>query len=89
MSHYLVCYDIANPKRLGRVHRRIVKHAVFIQLSVYYLRGNRQALEALLDDLREVIDEHHDDVRAYSVRPLSEALQVGCSWVPEGIGWYE
>lgn len=89
MTHYLVCYDIANPKRLGRVHRRILKHAVFVQLSVYYLQGNERALAALLADLQEVIDEDYDDVRAYAVRPLSEAVHIGCPWVPEGIGWYE
>lgn len=89
MAHYLVCYDIADPKRLGRVHRRIVKHAMFVQLSVYYLQGDRQVLEALLEDLREVIDEGCDDVRAYPVRQLSGALQIGCSWLPEGIVIFE
>ncbi|MEX0618075.1 MAG: CRISPR-associated endonuclease Cas2 [Pseudohongiellaceae bacterium] len=89
MAHYLVCYDIADPRRLGRVHRRIIKHAMFIQLSVYYLQGDRQALEALLNDLQDVIDEGYDDVRAYAVRPLSDALQIGCPWLPEGIGLFE
>lgn len=89
MACYLICYDIADPRRLGRVHRRIVKHAMFIQRSVYYLHGNRQALAALLNDLQEVIDEGYDDVRAYSIRPLTEAMQIGCSWLPEGIGLFE
>ena len=89
MTHYLVCYDITDPKRLGRVHRRIVKHALFIQLSVYYLHGNQTALEALLDDLQDVINEGYDDVRAYTVRPLSDALQIGIPWIPEGIGLFE
>lgn len=89
MAHYLVCYDIADPKRLRRVHRRIVKHAIFIQYSVYYLQGDRKALEALLNDLQDVIDEGRDDVRAYSARPLSDALQIGRSWLPDGIGLFE
>lgn len=89
MGHYLVCYDIADQRRLARVHRRVLKHAIFIQYSVYYLQGNKKALSALLDDLQDVIDERYDDVRAYSVRPLSEALQIGNSWLPEGIGLFE
>ena len=89
MAHYLVCYDIADPSRLRRVHRRIVKHAIFIQLSVYYLQGKRQDLEALLIDLQDVIDESVDDVRAYKVGPVSDALQIGCSYLPDGIGLYE
>jgi CRISPR-associated protein Cas2 len=83
MPHYLICYDIANPKRLGRVHRRTVKHALFVQYSIYYLEGDRLNLQALLDDLRDVIDEKEDDVRAYTVSPISDAIQIGRSWLPE------
>ena len=89
MAHYLVCYDISDPKRLRRVHRQIIKHAVFIQLSVYYFQGNRFDLEKLLSDLECVIDNRADDVRAYSVRAISDALQIGCSWLPEGVGLYD
>ncbi len=89
MAHYLVCYDVADPKRLRRVHRRMIKHAMFVQLSVYYLQGDKQALAALLSDLQEVINDGYDDVRAYTVPPLTEALQVGCPWLPEGIGLFE
>lgn len=89
MAHYLVCYDIADPRRLQRVHRRVIKHAMFIQLSVYYLQGDHNDLAALLGDLQDVIDERRDDVRAYSVRPLSEAQQIGCPWLPEGVGLFE
>ncbi len=85
MAHYLICYDIADRRRLGRVHRCIVRHAVFVQLSVYYLRGDRRALDALLDELRGLIDEKTDDVRVYAVEPLQNALQLGQSWLPEGI----
>jgi len=86
MASYLICYDIADPRRLGRVHRRIVRHAIFVQLSVYYLQGDSADLGRALDDVQDVMDETQDDVRAYLVRPLTEALQVGCPWLPEGIG---
>ena len=85
MPHYLICYDIANPKRLGKVHRRAVNHAVFVQYSVYYLQGTRAALDIMLDELREVIDDSQDDVRAYMIAPLSESIQFGRSWIPDGI----
>lgn len=85
MAHYLICYDIANPLRLGRVHRRAVKHAIFIQYSVYYLQGDKIKLKAMLEDLHSVIDDEEDDVRAYTVAPLSEAIQVGRSWLPEEV----
>lgn len=85
MGHYLVCYDIADPKRLGKVHRRAVVHAAFVQYSVYYLRGDQSDLESMLNDIQGVIDDDQDDVRAYSVTPLKEAIQKGVSWLPEDI----
>lgn len=83
MAHYLVCYDIADPKRLAKVHRRAVSHAAFVQYSIYYLKGSQDDLENMLTDIREVINESLDDVRAYSVTPLSEAIQKGVAWLPE------
>ena len=85
MAHYLVCYDIADPRRLGKVHRRAVHHAAFVQYSVYYLRGDQSALENMLNDIQDVIDDAEDDVRAYSVAPLKEAIQKGVSWLPDDI----
>lgn len=85
MGHYLICYDIANPKRLGRVRRRALNHAAFVQYSVYYLRGDQLDLQSMLADIQAVIDDTEDDVRAYSVAPLNEAIQKGVTWLPEEI----
>ena len=85
MAHYLVCYDIADPKRLGRVHRSTVRHAAFVQYSLYYLIGSRADLEKMLRDIQDVIDYAQDDVRAYPVQPLSAAIRVGACWLPEGM----
>lgn len=88
MAHYLICYDIADPRRLGRVHRYIVKHTVFIQLSVYYLEGSKKDLAELLKGMTMLIDARYDDVRAYTVKPLKHAVQIGTRWLPEGIDLY-
>jgi len=85
MAHFLICYDIANPKRLGKVHRRAVAHASFVQYSIYYLQGDQKMLDAMLADIKAVIDETQDDVRAYSIEPLKEAIQLGQSCIPDGI----
>lgn len=85
MANFLICYDIANTTRLGKVHRYIVKHTLFIQFSVYYLKGDKKALDNLLDDLNLLIDDRYDDVRAYSVKPFETAIQIGAGWLPEGI----
>ena len=85
MGHYLVCYDIANPKRLAKVHRRAVKYAAFVQYSVYYLQGDEALLQLLLDEIEAQIDPEFDDVRAYKTSPLSQALQLGQQWLPDEI----
>jgi CRISPR-associated protein Cas2 len=85
MAHYLICYDIANPRRLGRVHRRAVRHAMFVQYSVYYLNGSEKELHEMLDEISEEIDPEEDDVRAYPVEPLKNAIQIGQAWLPDEI----
>jgi CRISPR-associated protein Cas2 len=85
MAHYLVCYDIANPKRLGRVHRRTVTQALFVQYSVYYFCGTHDELKILLDQIQEVINNNEDDVRAYNVAPLDKAITFGKAWLPDEI----
>lgn len=83
MAHYLICYDIADKRRLGLVHRRAVRHAMFVQYSVYYLSGHKLRLRAMLADIESVIHPQEDDVRAYTVAPLMEAQILGRSWLPE------
>lgn len=85
MAHYLICYDIANPKRLGKVHRCAVKHALFVQYSIYYLEGNKVKLQAMLDELQMLIKQDEDDIRAYTITPLKEAIQLGQSWLPDDL----
>lgn len=85
MAHFLICYDIADPKRLGRVHRHIVKYTAFVQLSVYYLEGDKKSLDSLLKGLNLLIDERFDDVRAYAVKPIKTATQIGRPWLPDDI----
>lgn len=85
MAHYLICYDIADPKRLGRVHRCVVKRATFVQLSVYYLRGDRNELYQLLDSVEKLLEEKEDDVRVYMVEALDKAIQLGQSYLPEEV----
>ncbi len=70
---YLVCYDIADPKRLQKVHRRVANEAEFIQLSVYHLSADQESLEAFVAALDELIDQHADDVRIY---PLSLSAEL-------------
>ena len=85
MAFFIVCYDIANPKRLGRVHRCTVSRARFVQYSVYYLEGSQQQLEALLASIAHIINPLEDDVRAYAIAPLDDAICLGQPLMPDCI----
>jgi CRISPR-associated protein Cas2 len=85
MAHYLICYDIANPRRLGKVHRRTVARAMFVQYSVYYLSGTHQQLDQLLDNVAAVMNLQEDDVRAYSCVDIRQAACLGVSWLPNDL----
>ena len=73
---YLIAYDIADPKRLGRVARYISRSACRIQYSVFAGQLSQSELKELLTDLREIIDPAHDDIRVY---PLPAAGEVALS----------
>lgn len=73
LTLYLICYDIADPKRLSRVHRRLKKSGLPLQYSVFTVLLRKRQLLALLESLEELIDAGEDDIRCY---PLPERLAV-------------
>lgn len=81
----LLCYDIRNPRRLLRVHRRSRRVGVALQYSVFYLELSRSRLNDFLEQLRLVIDESEDDVRVYQISGLHEIQQIGCGMIPAGV----
>ena len=62
---HLVCYDIADPGRLGRVHRYLKKTGLALQYSVFLLHVNARQLEKIHAALEQIIDPVEDDIRIY------------------------
>ncbi|NLV30983.1 MAG: CRISPR-associated endonuclease Cas2 [Acidobacteria bacterium] len=90
MSHteqrnWLIGYDIANPRRLGRVHRFLKSHAIPVQYSVFVFQGNQLELERIIAGLSELISPKEDDVRAYHVPDRCEVAMLGRQDLPDGI----
>jgi CRISPR-associated protein Cas2 len=82
---WLVCYDIAEPRRLARVGRAVREFAVPLQYSVYWARLDRGGLAEALAQIARRIDPRRDDVRLY---PLPENVQItglGRDVVPVGV----
>lgn len=83
---WLICYDITDPKRLGRLHRFIKKHAVPVQYSVYYHEGSTQQVMRLMRDIEGIIDPKTDDVRAYPIPDSPCIDQLGRGSLPDEVG---
>ncbi len=75
--HYLICYDVADPRRLGRVHRLVSGMGLQVQYSVYHLRLDREGLDGLCRELETIIDPARDDVRIYRLPRECRALLMG------------
>ena len=84
---YLICYDISCPRRLSRIHRCLRRHAIALQYSVFLFEGTAERLERCLDELRALMDEREDDIRAYPLPRRGLRLRIGPATLPGGIHW--
>jgi len=84
-SHFLIAYDIANPKRLIRVHRCLKSYGLPVQYSVFTAELRRKLLEQLLMNIAGIIDHCQDDVRCYTLPNRLEFEVLGQQFFPEGV----
>ena len=81
----IICYDIADPKRLGRIHRCLKRQAMPFQYSVFLFVGDDRQLQRCLDELAAIMDPAHDDIRAYTLPKRGLRINMGQPTLPEGI----
>lgn len=87
MSDFIICYDITDPRRLGRLYRYLIKRAVPLQYSVFLFKGDDRQLERCIQDAIELIDEKQDDLRVYPLPGRGLKARIGRPTLPEGIQW--
>ncbi|MFX8597351.1 CRISPR-associated endonuclease Cas2, partial [Acinetobacter baumannii] len=61
MSLFVIGYDIAEPKRLQRVHRVMQRHATAIEYSIFLLNGTELAAKKCMQDILRIIKLNEDD----------------------------
>ena len=72
---FLICYDIADEKRLGKIGKLVEKSAMRIQRSVYfYEQVSKEELTVLIEKVMEVFDQEADDLRVYVIKNKGIAL---------------
>lgn len=84
---YLIGYDITDPKRLNKIHKRMCNHATPIQYSIFLLEGGKKELQDCLDDILEVFNKKEDDLRVYPLPKGAKQWHLGKPILPEGIIW--
>lgn len=74
---YLVCYDVADPLRLGRIYRLVSEEAALVQYSVYLYEGTTCSVQALAREISSLIDPKEDDIRVYALPPCPRVIRLG------------
>ncbi len=82
MKRYLVSYDVADSRRLVRVHKTCKDYGISLQYSVFLAELSRNRLEALVADLRAIITDE-DDIRIYPLQNRADGLHIGKTRFPE------
>ena len=66
---FLICYDIADRKRVSKIGRLVEKQAMRIQKSIYFYETVTQSqLMSLVEQIVSLMDEEADDLRIYRIR---------------------
>lgn len=84
---WLIGYDIADPRRLIRIHRAMVNRATPIEYSIFLFVGSETALAECLATVVEMIDAKADDVRCYALPARGYQERIGRATLPSGIHW--
>jgi CRISPR-associated protein Cas2 len=82
---WLVCYDIAEPRRLARVWRAVREFGVPLQYSVFWARLDNIGLGEALAAIATRIDPRADDVRLYPLPENGQITGLGRGVVPLGV----
>lgn len=84
---FVIGYDISCPRRLGRIHRAMLRHACPLEYSVFLLVGTERARDACLAEMQQLMDAEEDDVRCYPLPERGLQARIGRATLPAGIQW--
>ena len=82
---YIIGYDIADKKRLVRIHRIINQYALPIQYSVFLYTGKKERLEECIQAVLKIFNPKEDDLRIYHLDANAKKERLGRSCFMEGV----
>jgi CRISPR-associated protein Cas2 len=74
---YLVCYDVAHPVRLQRIHRLVQAYAVGGQKSFYECWLTQAELRSLQTTMEGIADLKEDRIHFFQLDPRMQPLLYG------------
>lgn len=72
---YLVVYDIADPRRLRRVAKKVEKFGVRVQKSVFECFLDHRRRHELEEESQKIMDRAEDSMRIYPLLAKSREKQ--------------
>lgn len=82
---HIISYDIADPKRLKRIHRFLKKVALPLQYSVFLIEADAKRIEQLKAQLATMIHPRADDIRIYPLPNQPDWCALGKPLWDEGM----
>lgn len=83
-SLYLVCYDIANPRRLRQVHKFLLGYKVGGQKSFFECWLTSAELKDVRLGLRQRMENSEDRAHIFQLDPRQHTQCLGCAQPPHG-----
>ena len=82
---HLLAYDIADPRRLVRVHHTVRAYGMPLQYSVFLVPGTAATIDALVAELAGIIEQAEDDIRIYPLPKQPDVVHYGRQWLAPGL----
>lgn len=82
---YIIGYDITEPKRLGKIYKKIIKFATPIQYSLFLYEGTEKELTNAMQSILNLLDKKTDDLRIYPIFSSVKQWGLGKTILPEGL----
>lgn len=86
-EYFVIGYDIADPRRLQRIHRAMSKFAAPLEYSVFLLVGSATDKDRCLSTIADLMELDEDDVRCYPLPSRGFQSRIGRASLPNGIQW--
>ena len=75
-NRYLVCYDVADPKRLRHTHSKMLGYGDPVQFSVFECELSRKEIAIMRSDLADILNMSEDRVLIADLGPVDKGRRA-------------